>query len=286
MVKTKYLIICVNYHSDEATEKFVNTALELEQSEELKIIVVDNSENREKKYLLSKSQDNRVEIILPPNNLGYFGGANYGLDIFLRKNSLPEWVIVSNVDIILNNSNILHKLNDDIFATKNVGVVAPSINVKPNNYDQNPYIKVRLSAMKVFWYKLLFKFYFVYSFYEKLYILKGMYKKQITKILNNNQKKHNSLNNNIEKIYAPHGSFIIFNNKYFLNGGDLKYESFLFWEEIFVAEKTKKIGLDIIYYPRIVVSHEEHISTGKIKSKQMFSYLRDSVNFCAENFFQ
>lgn len=292
MVNTKYLIICVNYNSDEATETFINTALNLEGSENLKIIVVDNSEDREERKFCSKILDHRVEIILPPKNLGYFGGANYGLEIFLRDNSLPEWIVVSNVDINLNKSHIFKELSDNILFTKNIGIIAPSIIVKPNNFDQNPYIKFRLSSRKVFLYKTLFNFYFSYRLYEELYILKGIYKKQITKINKRlmfnkiKEKMNDSLHKKMEKIYAPHGSFIIFNKEYFLNGGTIQYESFLFWEEIFVAEKAKQIGLDIVYYPNIVVSHEEHISTGKRKSIKMFYYLRNSINLCAENFFK
>ncbi len=290
MVNTKYLIICVNYNSDEATKQFINSALNLDGSENLQIVCVDNSENREKKDLLYQISDHRVQVIIPTKNLGYFGGANYGLDIFLKNNSLPEWVIVSNVDITLTRSNLFEELDNNSFP-ENVGIVAPSIIVKPNDLDQNPFMKIRPSLIKVFWYRIMFRYYILCRINQELSILKRKYKNILLKLKyllrgdDIKEKVDHSLKNKIEKIYAPHGSFIIFSKKFFLEGGSLIYDSFLFWEEIFVAEITINIGLDIIYYPKIVVSHEEHISTGNRKSRKMFNYARDSVEFCCKSFF-
>jgi GT2 family glycosyltransferase len=68
------------------------------------------------------------------------------------------------------------------------------------------------------------------------------------------------------QIYAPHGAFIIFSRQYFLRGGSFKHPSFLYGEEITVAENCKKFGFQVLYDPGFRVLHFEHGSHGWIKN--------------------
>ena len=78
-------------------------------------------------------------------------------------------------------------------------------------------------------------------------------------------------------IYAPHGSCIIFNENYFKMGGNLNHISFLFGEEIFVAESAKKSGLKVQYEPQLRVSDYEHASTGFFYSRKIAGFMKQST---------
>jgi GT2 family glycosyltransferase len=86
-------------------------------------------------------------------------------------------------------------------------------------------------------------------------------------------------------IYAPHGSFLIFNWSYFSTGGTLDHPTFLFGEEIFVAEAARRLKLRVVHDPRLVVFHEEHATTGIFPRAAMARYLRESSAYMADQFF-
>ncbi len=88
-----------------------------------------------------------------------------------------------------------------------------------------------------------------------------------------------------EPIYAVHGSFIAIKKDYFEKGGSLRYGSFLYGEEIFLAEETRRIGLKTGVLSSICVMHNEHITTGKIKGKRHMHYLNESLRFLQKTYF-
>ena len=87
-------------------------------------------------------------------------------------------------------------------------------------------------------------------------------------------------------IYAAHGSLFVFHRSYFDMGGDLSHGTFLFGEEIFVAETILRLGLTILYDPRFCVVHKEHLTTGQLPSRKVASFARDSSKFCSSSFFR
>ena len=69
----KLTIILVSFHSNHIIENLINT---LEKN--IRIIVVENSLNKEIKPYLEKKFKN-VQVIIPKKNLGNGGGINLGL---------------------------------------------------------------------------------------------------------------------------------------------------------------------------------------------------------------
>ena len=61
-------------------------------------------------------------------------------------------------------------------------------------------------------------------------------------------------------IYAPHGACVIFSKRFFSEGGSLDLPVFLFGEEICIAEAVRRLGLSVIYNPKLVLTHHEHQS--------------------------
>ena len=87
-------------------------------------------------------------------------------------------------------------------------------------------------------------------------------------------------------IYAAHGSCMVFSKNYFVQGGNLKHISFLFGEEIFVAETARSLKLQTVYEPRLRVSDAEHASTGFFYSRKVAAYMKQSTLDIIEHYYK
>ncbi|PIP54168.1 MAG: hypothetical protein COX07_06795 [Bacteroidetes bacterium CG23_combo_of_CG06-09_8_20_14_all_32_9] len=264
------LIIGIIYNTYDATVRFIKS-LEQYGDSNIDLILVDNSEQKSpekfKKYIGNSPL--KLMYIRCENNLGYFGGARKGLDEYRKAKALPEWIIVCNVDIVFNDPSFFNKLYD--FKRKeNLGIIAPSIISNRWNTDYNPKIPVRYSKKKLIFYKAIYSVCFIQNLYIALSYLKKMthrFKNTKTAIPDNTGRE----------IYAPHGSCIIFHRNYFEKGGTLNHISFLFGEEVFVAETALKTGLKVVYYPVLQVLDFEHASIGVFYSDKVCRLNRQSI---------
>src|SRR3989344_3289862 len=257
-MKNNILIICVNYNNESDTLDFITSILKqiLSKSKKIQIIISDNSDKISVK--LKKLQKKHKNIIYLKNNKnkGYFQGANSALKLYLKRNPFPEWIIISNPDIIIEDPKFVSKL----LKIKEKTIIAPSIISAKTKRDQNPFLVSKPSIKKLRFYKIIYNSRTFTNIYNLFHILKS-------KLLNKEKEK--------KQIYAPHGSFIIINNSFFKNKGHLNYKSFLFGEEIFLAEEAKKAKIRIIYNPDLKVIHKQNSSVSKLKNKHQ--YLRESL---------
>lgn len=274
------LIICMNYFNEEDTVAYVRSLFTQNYSSALRVLIVDNStiEPPNTKLQSLQKESTQIRVLYPKKNLGYLGGAAWGLEVFLANQDLPDWVIVSNTDIEFLNKNFFQRLFD-FYPNGFNGVVAPSILSGLTGCNQNPFMENRPTKYRMHFLKWIFMTYPTLVFYQFLAIIKSFIKK-------NRAMKRNDIIQQPITIYAPHGSFILFNKNFFLQGGNLDYEVFLFGEEIFIAETVKKQNLKIQFDPRLVVLHNEHATTGMIKNKKMARFMKEASAYCANRYFK
>jgi len=287
----KVLIIGVNYNSDDSALRFVDSLSSIIATSGINtaFVLVDNTERSSSQVFFKHVQaiNPSVICIKSPVNVGYFGGVRFGLEEYLKTNILPDWVIVSNVDLEFINSNFLSHLHN-VSQIEKLGVVAPSIWSESRKHDWNPMIFVRPSKLKMHFYKVLFRNYYVFTLHQLLSKLKSLINRSIMlgiKFLTTQKKKKKVVS--WQNIYAPHGSCIIFSKLYFERGGNLNYPQFLFGEEIFVAETVRHIGLRVIYYPALKVHSYDRASTGRklFRPRKIASYCYESAVFIADKYF-
>ena len=119
-------VVIVSFHSEDVIHDCIKSIVD-----EIKIIVVENSGNKE---FASKIEDQykNVKCILSSKNLGMGSGNNLGL-----KNIKTDYVLILNPDVILKKDT----LEEIIIASKridNFGLIAPiSDNLKFPNYKIN-----------------------------------------------------------------------------------------------------------------------------------------------------
>lgn len=76
------------------------------------------------------------------------------------------------------------------------------------------------------------------------------------------------------RIYAPHGSFVIFSRSFFQAGGFLDTTVPMFAEEFTIATLAERLSLPIMYHPELKVSHREHSTTGAALTRAKYDMER------------
>ena len=273
-----FLLICVKYGGDEETERYLESVQAQEGLHALHVLVVDNS--ADSNWIPSVSQLS-CQAVRPPANLGYLGGARYGLSAYLEQNVMPDWVIISNVDLTISDRRFLEHLSK-LASVPDVGAVAPSIYSDLTGIDQNPYMKTRPSELRMHAYKWLYRSWLVLNLHE---FTAALFHRVRTALSIARKPPTDRVSHCRQTIYAPHGSLMILSKQYFERGGDLNFPEFLFGEEIYIAEKMMALGLKVIYEPLLRVIHEEHRTTKLMKSRNIAAYAAASAAYCADTFF-
>ena len=280
MNETGILIIGVIYNTYPETIRYLDSLVPLATGD-LTVILVDNSETEPPPAFLGKVRNlTFVHYFKTGKNLGYFGGAREGLNYYMKEYSTyPLWILVTNVDIVFTPSFFIRltELNDH----KNLGMVAPSIISQRWNTDYNPKIPARYSRKKL----KLFRFFYSNFLLHNLYQFAAYGKKWATGLKRGKRDNEEYPAKNVRKIYAPHGSCLVFSDSYFNLGGTLDMPNFLFGEEIVVAETALNAGLDVEYHPELVINDYEHASVGFWVTPTINRYYRESILSILERYY-
>jgi len=286
MAVPSILTICVNYHNDEQTLRFVRQLLGQKCLCDQKVVIVDNSETPVAEGALwdEAGTNERICLYHPGKNLGYYGGAAWGLREYTKKFPLPDWVIVCNTDMQFVRADFLSNLCA-LYSTSEHAVVAPAIISGASGRDLNPFMKERPTRARMHFYKWAFRYYPLLMTYQVLGLVKNKIQFMSTFAGPRSKASSEEKVRLPQQIYAPHASFVIYNRKYFTCGGTLDYSVFLYGEEIFIAETVKRLGLTILYDPRLEVLHLQHATTNIFKSRRIPNFMKEAAEYCADTFF-
>jgi GT2 family glycosyltransferase len=271
------LLICVKYGADSETLQYLKSVRRLRGQQHLKVLLIDNAPASKRAACSNHEGYTKIEA---GENLGYFGGARYALSQYLESNPLPDWIIISNTDLSIPDPDFLARLAD-LSSIPGLGALAPGILSELTGKDQNPFLQVRPTALRMHAYKWMYRSRLLLNLYE---LTAALFHKTASAI-RNRANSQGSGPTPRKTIYAPHGSFLILSKSYFAGGGDLRYPEFLFGEEIYIAERIRKMGLKVLYEPSLTVLHTEHRTTKLFKSREVGAYVASSAAYCANTFF-
>jgi GT2 family glycosyltransferase len=259
--RSRVLVITVHYKTTHGVLALLKSLQALREFSMTRTIVADNLSGGEYLAILRRGMPDipSVELLELPANLGYFGAAKFAYDDYLAKgHDLPDWVIVCNHDVLIEDQDFFSKLFSE--DPRAAGVIAPRIQVLPGRVDQNPFMTSRPGWLRWTQLRVVNSFYGAAAVWDWLYRQKQAAK---TSWFALRGKAAAISNGGRQSIYAPHGAFMIFSRRYFEAGGYLDGNLFLYGEEISVAEVCRSLGLAVIYEPSLCVVHNEHTSTGK-----------------------
>ncbi|MGK7389599.1 MAG: hypothetical protein ACNS60_04585 [Candidatus Cyclobacteriaceae bacterium M2_1C_046] len=273
MVTNNILICAVNYKNYPITEKFLN---EVNKFSGVTTYLLDNSSDFKNFESLQKFSSKNIHLLKTSDNLGYFGGINYLIKYLGNEIYKYDFVIVSNNDIEFEDKDIFKKLKKYPI-DPSIGCIAPTILLKDKNIDQNPLFKSKITNKYI-----LYNSFFLSNYYlMKLRHLLANIKKNI---------KSNYLNRTYEKskttIFAPHGSFIILTKYFFLQGGYIDTNFFLYGEELSIAYQCANMDLKIIKDPGLRVVHNEHQTTSNKYSRFVYKCQKEAFYYIFNKYYK
>jgi GT2 family glycosyltransferase len=264
-------LVILNFLTYEDTLESIKTLDKtLVKNVDLKIYVVDNKSDSNKfKELQENIQDMNSEFdityIASSENLGFAKGMNIGIDK-ARENGC-NFVICSNNDIIYNQLIDFNKFIEIFNKDNSIAIIGPKI-LSPDGINQNPYMlknQEKSSLIKFIKHKLIFSniigklVFFIFGY--KNYFFRNKIKNVNTELIPS------------QYIYALHGSFMIFTPSYFKFYNNLDPNTFLYNEELILAERVLQKNLKIFYTNEVTVFHKDDSSTNKMLGKNSFKKL-------------
>ncbi len=270
----KIFFCLVNYKTTAEIILFIEQAYKSKIDANFFFIIVDNSEKKHEEIEIIKQKKTNLIYYINNSNTGYLNGLGKALDIGIEKWGLPDWAIFSNSDIKINFPVIINSLTAN-HLEENIGLWSCGIISSQTQKNQNPFLIKRPSKYNIIFYRYILGSKFSFIIYTLLHNLKIKYLKN----------QDDSFTHNHD-VYALHGSFFCLSKKFIKSVVQIRWESFLYAEEIWFAEQCRIHKLRVVLNKQNSIIHEEHKSTSLINSKQKSSYYRQSFDFLYKKFWR
>ena len=259
------LAICVNYRDPAGALAFARSfgrLLGLGHTWRGAIVVADNSAADTSENYPSEAVRAAASLAEPlwwrdsGGNAGYFGGAKAAFGAWVALHGAPKWLLICNCDIRFSDPQFALKL----LRIEHAAVVAPQITrthpsgLRSHRLLENPFMVRRPSARWLRQRQWLCEHYAVYAAYDWL--------RSFVHLFAFPQPSASGA------IYAPHGAMMALHHSFFEAGGLLDHPSFLFAEELYVAEQARALGLTVHFANDIGALHLGSASMGKVASRQ------------------
>jgi len=270
----RILYIAINYRTAHHAEAFVKCFER--DPRDARLVLVDNSEPHERVSLqVDPTLADAIHYCPTSGNLGYFGGARHGLSSAVAGGFDADWVVVSNVDLTFDPTQMRA-----VLAPKDpgqIGVIAPAITSRHSLEKLNPFMVARPTRARMHAYKHIFRYYLSFATYS-----------WASEVVRHRAwgSPHSSTDSADRQIYAPHGALMILSREFFRRGGTLEHPPFLFNEEITIAEQARRLSLPVVYCPAITVSHEQHASVSRIPSRRHHEFVSSAAAYVADAYFR
>lgn len=273
----RVLIITVNFRRPECTLAFLQSVAQLDEFGNCRVVVVDNNSGDDSiaRIQPEAKRFENVDVLASPENRGYFHAAKWALDNSLVENCTPEWVIICNNDILFDRRSFLTELV--AHDPNSVGVLAPAVISERTGLDSNPMMATKPGTLRILRYRFLLSNYLVARFTQQMAPV-------VRKLRHHLRRFTRSAKRSSCQIYAPHGAILVFSRSFFQRGGSIDDGSFLFGEEIGVAETCLRIGCPIVYNPRLHVLHKDSQTTGRTLTRETYQHQKRGLQYALSNY--
>lgn len=263
--KLKVLIIILNYNSYQMTLNLVDSIHQQLKYPHYDIYVVDNaSTNESARILMEQQQAKRYLLHCNEMNTGYAAGNNIGLRYGIAHGYKYLWIL--NNDVKLCDVNILTKLVRDLERQPKAACVGPKI-VSLDGTVVAPYCRrpnLWRATMGIF--------------FEKYY--------------------RRARQNQSQRVYRVYGCCMLLRSSAMDKIGCLDERTFLYYEELILAERLKRIDMYTYYDAETSIIHIGSVSVDTVtplknkfqenqQRKSSWIYYHDyrhwpliAINFC------
>lgn len=256
-------IVIVSYKNQEGTVAFINEQLP-KISVSWKAVVINNSPDENVGKTIAEKcggvmlqdpdetieEQSRVYVVSTLKNLGFARGNNLGADI-LTRNFAVDYLLFSNDDIIISDGQVIEKMLQQFSRHQDVAIVGPRI-IGKDNCDQSPHYRIITPLRQIGW-KLFRRF---------------------------RQNRATTLPTiaplQSGYCYWVSGCFFLVRQSDFSIIGGFDPQTFLYSEEVILAERMKRIGKHSYFTVDTCVVHVGGCSTKSLKNKILHGYMKQS----------
>lgn len=258
-------VICVNYFTTDPMRGMF-ASLTAQDDPDWRLLVVDNTGSPAEAVTIAKiiAGEPRASLVRSPENVGYLNA----IPVALAEADLAsdDWVVLCNPDIVFD-PTFMSTLRT--YADAPVGMYAPTISGSSGR-DQNPYLVYRPGRLKTLVRAVQFSHWTIGRVTTAMAVhINGKFGRRVSRTPVAPG----------QRIYAPHGSCMLFSPRYRAAGCSLSQPIFLFGEEITVAEQCRGTGLEVVYRPELRTVHAEHASTGVWRSRTVAAAQAESARY-------
>jgi GT2 family glycosyltransferase len=239
-------LITVNYNQAEVTCDMLESTRQLTYPN-FEIIVVDNGSIEDPTDRILDRNFPHVRVIVSPNNLGFSGGNNLGLEY-----AKGDYFFLLNNDTIVT-ANLLETLLEPFRQDATIGVVCPKIRY----YDQPDVIQ--------------------FAGYHPLSEYTGR-----TWAIGLNETDKGQYNKP-GPTYFAHGAAMMVSRAVLERAGSLDNSFFLYYEELDWSARIRRAGFQIYYQPDALIFHRESMSVGKMNPMKVYYHTRNRLWFMRRN---
>lgn len=259
-------VVLIDFNSQERTTQYILDLLESSDIMPDSIVVVDNSPNLNNFFSLKKAmfkigfqENNDIQVqekivdkqsigyinktkmyfLHSKENLGFAKANNLGFRV-IRAFDKVQYVLFSNSDILFENKKVeLSCLIKDLKENANGFIIGPKV-IYPDGRLQSPCRYI--SIYKRWWRNSL-----MWPFTKPL------------------SPEKRELITNAEKgnVYRIVGAFMLADSQKFEKIGGFDEKTFLYAEELILAERGKKYGYNVLYTPQVEIIHENGYTVRK-----------------------
>jgi GT2 family glycosyltransferase len=238
--------IIVNYKTDDRVIKYVTEEI-LKISAKNKIVIVNNSATDVSNRTIAEGcrgcvvcntgtidYESDVFVLGSKDNLGFARGNNLGAE-FLLKHFQPDFLLISNSDLLFTDSDVIDKLLAKIKDTPDIGLICPRV-LSPAGERQSPPNELPFWKQEIF-FKLFYPFFALYLFCKQ-------------------RPLYSFYADDIEgDIDLFNGSMYVVRTSAFVKAGMFDPNTFLYSEEPILATRIRRAGFRVYYYNAVSVVH-------------------------------
>ncbi|AKD55973.1 glycosyltransferase family 2 protein [Spirosoma radiotolerans] len=239
-------LITVNYNQAVVTCDLLESTRQLTYPN-FEIIVVDNGSVEDPTERIKAGNYPHVRIIVSPENLGFSGGNNLGI-----QQAKGDYFFLLNNDTIVT-PDLLEQLIKPFFQESTIGVCCPKIRY----YDEPDVIQ--------------------YAGYYPLNKYTG--RTWAIGLMEPDQGQYDRA----EPTHFAHGAAMLVSREVLDRVGSLDDSFFLYYEELDWSMRIRKAGYQIYYQPEALIYHRESMSVGKQNPMKVYYHTRNRLWFMRRN---
>lgn len=261
-------MVITDYCSMDKTLLYIKRVCKLKNSNNINIIVVDNSTIHHgiktllscnipfsKKKLLNYDlvsfyiNDTKISMVSSIKNGGYSAGNNLGYRISKAIYPKNNYTIFCNNDIFFDKNLDLKKVKQIFTENNDIGIIGPNILSKDGN-KQNPRKDMSFLSQMIVW-------------NINIMLCRGVLNRYVWNLDTNNDFS--------KKTGWVSGSFMIVRNLAFEEVNGFDTETFLYGEEMILSQKMRNSGYSTYYFPKITIIHAHQGATPS-KKQRLWNY--------------